>query len=449
VATLRLGKYQTVLRVPSFRAFWLGFTFSAIGDAMTNVALIWYVYQATHAPQAVGLLLLCYTGPVILGGLIAGSLLDRFNRRTVMLVDSVFRGSVVAMIPLLYTLGHLALWHLYVVAVVYGLLYMITLAGGPSLVPALVAPEQLATANALETLSFTLSGVCGPPIAGLLILQFGAPDVLAIDALSYAVFALALTRVPAHLGNPHQQSGSPAGRRSARLGDAFRLVRSNQVLLSTTLMYMIFNVGMGFLAVWLPILAIRMGGGPEVYGLCLGVMAVGEVSGTLIAGSITPPLSLGILICLAQVLSGASLLLLLAGQNLWWVLPGLALLGVFNAPLTIWAQTLRMRIIPEPLRGRTFALLRTLIQSTGPLAGALAGLLLPVVGLAGMVGSSALLIGAPGLVGTRVKALRREADSSQPAQPIASPDRRTPGEGQDRPAAYVCPMATGEEPQAV
>lgn len=404
---MQLTNYQFVFRSPPFRAFWLGFTLSALGDAMTNVALIWYAYQTTHAPQAVGLLLLCYTGPVIVGGLLAGSLLDRFNRRTVMLVDATFRGSVVALIPLLYALGHLALWHLYVVAVIYGLLYMITLAGGPSLIPSLVAQEQLATANALETLSYTLSGVCGPPLAGLLIVQFGAPNVLVLDALSYAAFALALTRIPARLGQTSLHS-AVSGKQSTRLSDAFRLVRSNRVLLSTTLMYMIFNLGQGFLVVWLPILSDRVGGGPEVYGLCLGAIAVGEVSGALLAGSIEIPLSLGVQICLGQTLAGVSLLLLLVGQQLWWVLPGLALLGLFSAPLTIWAQTLRMQIIPEALRGRTFALLRTLMQGTGPLASALAGMLLPLLGLVAMMGASALLIGGPGLAGIQVRALRQE-----------------------------------------
>jgi MFS family permease len=374
---------------------------------MTNVALIWYVYQTTHAPQAVGLLLLCYTGPVILGGLLAGSLLDRFNRRTVMLVDATFRGLVVATIPLLSAVGHLALWQLYGAAVVYGLLYMIPLAGAPSLIPSLVAREQLATANALETLSYTLSGVCGPPLAGLLIVRFGAPNVLVVDALSYAAFALALTRIPLRVGQASPLSAGAATQR-ARVSDAVRLLRSNRVLLATTLMYMTFNMGLGFLAVWLPILSDQVGGGPEAYGLCLGAMAVGEVSGALLAGSFELPLSLGTLICLAQTLSGLSLLLLLAGEKLGWVLAGLFLLGVFSAPLTIWAQTLRMQIIPEPLRGRTFALVRTLMQGTGPLASALAGVLLPVVGLVTMIGASALLMGGPGLVGTQVKALRKE-----------------------------------------
>jgi predicted MFS family arabinose efflux permease len=342
----------------------------------------------------------------------AGALLDRFNRRTVMLVDAMIRGSVVATIPVLYALGHLAVWQLYVVAVVYGLLFMITLAGAPSLIPALVSPEQMATANALETLSYTLSGVCGPPIAGLLIAGLSAPDVLAIDALSYAAFALALLRIPEKSGEPSTESAS-TGRRDVRLGDAIQLLRTNQILLSTTLMYMTFNVGLGFLAVWLPVLSVHLGGGPKVYGVCLGAVAVGEVGGAFLAGSIEFPFSLGRLITVAQMLGGVSVLLvLLAGQSVFEVLPALALLGLFSSPLTIWAQTLRMQIIPEALRGRTFALLRTLMQGTGPLASALAGVLLPVLGLAAMMGSSALLIGVPGLVGMRVKVLQRGTEVS-------------------------------------
>src|SRR5690348_16473601 len=168
----QIGKYQEIFQYKSFRVFWLGFTFSAIGDAMTRIALIWFVYQSTGSPQALGGLLLAYTGPVVFGGLLAGWLLDRFDRRMVMLIDNAFRGIVVALVPLSYFLGHLALWHIYLVAAVYGCLTMITLAGGPSLVPSLLPQQQLATANSLEMLSYTLSGVVGPPVAGFLIARF-------------------------------------------------------------------------------------------------------------------------------------------------------------------------------------------------------------------------------------------------------------------------------------
>jgi hypothetical protein len=85
----------------------------------------------------------------------------------------------------------------------------------------------------------------------------------------------------------------------------------------------------------------------------------------------------------------------------------LILYGALTAPLTIWAQTLRMKIIPERQRGRTFALLRMLMQSTNPLGGLLAGVLVPAIGMAWVIAISAAAIGLPGAFGYRVGALRR------------------------------------------
>jgi MFS family permease len=117
-------------------------------------------------------------------------------------------------------------------------------------------------------------------------------------------------------------------------------------------------------------------------------------------------LSLGTLICLAQLLSGTVLLILLPVRTVWSAAIALTFFGVFSAPLTIWAQTLRMRIIPPHLRGRTFALLRTMMQGGTPFGGAGAGFLLPVLGIPTMIALSAIVVGLPGLAGLRVKALR-------------------------------------------
>lgn len=61
-----------VLAVGSFRRFWLGFTFSGVGDGMTKTALVWYVFTRTNSPVDLGLLMLAYTGPVVVGGILAG-----------------------------------------------------------------------------------------------------------------------------------------------------------------------------------------------------------------------------------------------------------------------------------------------------------------------------------------------------------------------------------------
>jgi MFS family permease len=272
------------------------------------------------------------------------------------------------------------------------------------LLPDLVPEKHLDTANALETLSFTLTGVIGPPLAGVLIARIGAPNVVIFDAASYFAFALALAGVSLARSAPLPSASAD---HAYHLKDAFRLLFGNTVLLSTTVMFMVFNVGFGLMLVWLPIYADRvLNGGPELYGALLGFVALGEVLSSILAGGLSLALSLGRLICLAQFLAGAALSLLLLGQNIAWVIFGLSLFGLFHAPLTIWAQTLRMQIIPEGLRGRTFALLRTLMQGASPLGGMLAGFLLPIVGIPAMIGLSAMLIALPGLVGYRVKELR-------------------------------------------
>lgn len=399
-----------VLRDGPFRNFWLAFMLSGIGDAMTKTALVWYVFEHTHSAGAVGLLLLAYAGPVSIGGLIAGYLLDRFDRRRIMLADSVVRGLVVATVPIAAATGHLMLWHVYLAAALYGFLFMISLAGTPSLIPSMVRDDQLTAANSLETLGFTVSVVAGPALAGFLIGGIGAPYVLALDSVSYFVFAAVLATItlrPEVKPAETAETGETRETSSYRLADAVRLLLGNRVLLSTTLMFMAFNAGEGFLQVWLPVhaTAIASGDGAQLYGVLLTVLGVGEAVGALAAGSLSGPLSEGRMICAAQILAGLGLGLALVGHSVWSTVPALFLLGFFSGPMTAWAQTLRMRVIPPELRGRSFALLRTLMQASSPAFSGIGGALLPVVGLTAMIGLSVGLIAVPGLAGTRVRDL--------------------------------------------
>lgn len=401
-----IAPYRQIFAVPAYRTFWIGFTVSALGDAMSSVALIWLVLEMTHSPSAVGWLLFCYTGPVIVGGLLAGYFLDRFDRRKVMLIDTIVRGVAMATLPVLFHLGALALWQIYAVGSIYGFFYMITLAGAPSLIPSLIDTESLTAANALETISYTCAGMIGPALAGLLIAKIGAPHVILADALSYGIFALALVRLRHHIKK--QPTQSPESIRRSSLIEAVRLVLSNRVLLATTVMFMFFNIGNGALALWLPFFATQLGtGSAQIYGILLGCVAVGEAVGAALGGGVHLPFSLGMRICLAQLCAGCALCLLVFSPTWGSACIALALYGACSAPLTIWAQTLRMRIIPAHLRGRTFALLRTMMQGAGPLASAGTGLLLPITGIPMLIGLSAVFVGAPGIFGAQQEDLRQ------------------------------------------
>ena len=112
------------------------------------------------------------------------------------MTDSVIRAAAFASVPVAAALGHLTAIQLYVVAAVYGLFKMISLAGFPALIPSLVPADRLAQANALEGVSFGVASLVGAALAAVVVAVAGAAPVIAFDAVSYAALALALAFVP-------------------------------------------------------------------------------------------------------------------------------------------------------------------------------------------------------------------------------------------------------------
>ncbi len=399
-----MKQYLSLLRDKTFGLLWLGATISILGDGLTWTALVWLIYELTGSARDIGALVVIYTAPVIVGGPLAGYLLDRCDRRKVLLADNLIRGALMACIPLLHWLDQLQTWHLYAAAGVYGLFKMISLAGIPTVFPSILPAEKLTTANALESLSFGVGGVIGPALGGVLIGLIGGANTIALDALSYFVFAACLFFLPA-LPVAHAQGAAPA----SDLRPALRFIRVTPALWFITLMFMAANVGLGMLSVFLPIYAREtLGGDATTFGSLLSAATAGELLGGLLVGMIAWRWTLGRSIASAQAAVGASFLGLLA-------LPGFALsaafLGIahfFSAPLTIWAQTIRLRLIPAPLRGRVISLLRTLMQAAPPLGGLLGSLLLANYGVQPTILTLALIIAVPGVIGILHPALAHE-----------------------------------------
>jgi MFS family permease len=409
-----MNRYLRLLRRRDYALLWGGATASALGDGMSFIALVWLVLERGGDPGAVGALAALYTAPVVVGGLAAGVVLDRFDRRRVLAADNLVRGLAIASVPLADAFGALTSPHLYAVAAVYGLLFMTSLAGIPSLIPTLVDEADLTTANAMESLSYSIAGLAGPALAGIVIALAGAPAVLAFDAATYGLFVvclLAMRAAPLPSSSP-AASGSP---RPVGLGPALRFVLRTPAIITITLLYMALNVGEGIFLVLAPVYARDvLGGGAATYGLLVSAFTGGTLVGALLVGAIGWRWPLGRSIAVAMVGTGLSMALLLVAADGATAAAVLALAGVFASSLTAWAQTIRMRLIPPEMRGRVFALLRTMMQSTPPLGAVLGGALLAGGDpLPAIVAIAALMTG-PGLVALVLPALGREA-TAEPA----------------------------------
>ena len=387
------------------------------------------------------LLVALYTAPVAAGGLAAGWALDRFDRRRVMITDSLVRGAAFASIPLAALFGGLGAAQLYAVAVVYGLLKMIGLAGFPALIPSLVSAKQIDQANALETVTFGLAALVGAGLAGLAVATIGPAPVVVFDAASYLVMAACLWSVHG-LSSPTRRAvpGRTVGRGGTDLRAIARLVATNPVLRDTTIMFALFNVGEGALLVFLPHRAVELGMGSGGYGFLVAATTAGQLLAAALLARHTWTASLRLSIILAQI-TAALLVLLLVIRSAAVTVAALLAMGICTAPMTAWAQSLRMRLAPAQAHGRLFALLRTAMQGTPPAGAALAALTLThgivavVVVVAAVMGLPAFVLAhdlmTPATDTDHGGDLKRAAPSS-PAQPRhASPSAPEPPAARD------------------
>jgi MFS family permease len=425
-----MQRYRRLLAHRDYRLLWTGATVSALGDGMSFLALVWLVLQRTNDPAMVGALAAIYTAPVVVGGLAAGLILDHFDRRLVLIADNTIRGLAVASVPVAAALGVLTTEQVFVVAAIYGLLFMISLAGVPSALPALVDEDQLTTANAMETLSYGLAGLGGPALAGIAIALTSAPVVLGIDAATYGFLVLCLLSMrplPVHAAGPSTAetgvAASAASTAAGRgLGPAFRFVLATPAILVLTLLYMTINVGEGMSGVYLPIYARDvLGGDATTYGILVTSFTAGILIGSIIVGAIDWRWALGRSIGAASVAAGLAAAILVFTPPLPIAATAMALSGAFASSLTAWAQTIRMRLIPPELRGRVFAVLRTLMQSTGPIGAIIAGFLLANGPIVPVLAVSAALVLVPGIIGSFVPALGSGPTAEPPRNAEATP----------------------------
>src|SRR5262245_31854199 len=368
-----MKRYRTTLGYRDFRLLWTGMTLSALGDSMSLVALLWLVYQSSGSARQLGWFVAAYTAPVAIGGLVAGSVLDRFDRRTVLLADNLIRGVAFGIVPLLYHAGALALWHRYLVAALFALCRMLPLAGVPAMIPQLVPPGELDSANAMESIGYGVATLAGPAAAGILLTRLNGADVVAVDAATYFVFAALLwrSRLPARHAHPGPApapaaaaegieaaanveaavdtevgvgvgvEGAPEGAGAGVL-PALRFVLGQAAIVATTVMFMLCNVGFGIILVLLPVYAqtvLAGGGGASGFGLLSSALAGGELAGSAAAGMVTLRWPLGRAIAGSQLAAGTLLLGLVALPQLPGAMAFLALSAFCTGPLTVWAQT--------------------------------------------------------------------------------------------------------------
>ncbi|HEY3605728.1 MAG TPA: MFS transporter [Sporichthyaceae bacterium] len=270
------------LRVPNYRRYATGMLISNTGTWMQRVAQDWLVLQLSHGDGTkLGITTALQFLPLLLFGLVGGMFADRYSKRVLLVATNTFMGLVGLTLGVLVLAGEAQVWHVYVLAFALGLGTAVDNPARQAFVTEMVDRADLSNAVALNSASFNAARLIGPGIAGLAIEAFGGTGwVFVINAFSFAAPVVALYSMDPRL--LHRTESAGRGRGSIREG--LRYVRGRPDLLAVLgVVFFAGTFGLNFQITNALMATKAFGKGAGEYGVLGSVLAVGSLTGTLLA----------------------------------------------------------------------------------------------------------------------------------------------------------------------
>ncbi|MGE3977003.1 MAG: MFS transporter [Nitrospira sp.] len=268
---------RPLLLTRDFGLVWSGQLISQIGDGVSKLALLWFVYAVTGSPLKTSVIGLLQTIPPIVLGPIIGVYVDRLPKKLLLITSDVLRAVLIGLIPCLIPVESFTVSVLYALVLLHAIA---TAVFGPALtaaIPAFVPKTQFTAANALLQSTTSLGIVFGPALSGLGIAAYGSQEVLCLNAATYLISAACLTLV--RFAKPVASSPSSAST-STMLQDLIEGFRYGVVtqprLLLLTGIAVLYTFGTSALTALFPVFARKMLGlGPVEVGYLWSALGVG------------------------------------------------------------------------------------------------------------------------------------------------------------------------------
>jgi MFS family permease len=367
--------FLSLRRYRDFRLFWSGMLVSNIGTWMQRVAQDWLVLVTLGGgPTALGITTGLQFLPFLLVAPFGGLLADRLPKRQLLMFSNGFLGTLAIVLGVLVITDLAQVWHVYILAFLLGVGAALDHPARNTFAAELVEPDDLANAVGLNSASFNAARLIGPGLAGLLIAAFGTGPVFLLNAVTFGapiVMLLVIGGVP----------GRPQGglRRQRRLIDGVRYVRRRpDLLLVMSIMFVLGTFGMNFQMTTALMATGVFDKGPSEYGLLGSIMAIGSVTGSLLAARRGAPrrrviVTVAVVFALLEILAGLS--------PAYWVFALVLIpLGVTALTVIATANAYVQTSVDPQIRGRVMALYLMVFMGGTPVGAPLIGWAAEVLG---------------------------------------------------------------------
>ncbi|HEY4753670.1 MAG TPA: MFS transporter [Candidatus Limnocylindrales bacterium] len=392
VPAARPGAFAALHR-RSFALMWVGQLVSTTGSALTSIAAGILVFRLTDSALAVGAMLMVTAAPSLVVGLVAGVFVDRSDRRRILMVADLVRGMLVFLIPFLTSLG--LVW-LYVVVLLSSAVSTFFDPAFESVLPELAPDEELASANALMSISGFGATAIGFAAAGFLATAVSVNFAFLIDALTFVFSAscIFLARFPSL---PTEAVETSVNSVATNLRTGLGFLARTTILRSLMFVSVFVFLSIGLWNSLLLPFAIRALHATEFeYSIQEAITSVGFVAASLLMAKYADRLREGQWLSLSYLAMGAIGILYAASSSVGVAILLVTLSGFANAPASIGRRLIIQRHTPRELRGRVnsgFMVARDLVFLVGMACAGIAD----IVDVRYLVMTSAVLLVAAGL----------------------------------------------------
>jgi predicted MFS family arabinose efflux permease len=365
-----------------YMLLWGGQVVSTLGGTATTVVYPLLILALTASPQAAGLAGALRATPYLVLSLPVGALIDRWDRKRVMILCDVGRGLAALSIAVAMGLEALTLWQIYAAVVVEGSLFVFFNIAEVAALPRIVPAAQLPQAAAQNEAGFGAANILGPSFGTLLYQAFGRPIPFVADAISYAVSVVSLLRIR---GAFHSDRAVVRRHLAREVFEGLRWLWNNRLIRSMALLIgglNLINAGTPLIII---VLAKQMGAADSEVGMIFSIAGIGGIVGSLVGGKVQRRFGFGTVI-IATVWINALLF------SLYAIVPSYFLLGVNAALLYLMIPiynvvqfSYRLTLIPDDLQGRVNSTFRLLAFGFMPLGAGLAGVLIERFGAVGAI----------------------------------------------------------------
>jgi MFS family permease len=360
------------LRHRNFRLFFGGQSISLVGSWITRVATSWLIYRLTGSELLLGIAGFCGQIPTLLVTPFAGVLVDRMDRRRILVATQVASLVQSAALAVLTLGGHITVVQIVLLQVVQGVINAFDTPARQAFVSEMVEDRRdLPNAIALNSSMVNGSRIIGPSIGGLLIAGVGEGWCFAIDAASYlgVIASLLAMRI-----EPRPRSGAAQMRILEELRHGWGYILGSVPIRTALLLVAIISVAGTPYTVLMPAIATQtLGGGPNTLGLLMAATGVGALTGALYLASRESVLGLGRVIVVATFMFGGGLIGFSQTTSLPLACVLLAVAGGGFMMQLAAANTFLQTIVEEALRGRVMSFYTMAFFGTVPIGSLLGG----------------------------------------------------------------------------